>query len=51
MFLFQCLVDVLLYKSTLVALALAIDFGHCGACDAKHTLFSAGDTEHPEVFS
>ena len=41
----------MLYKSTLVALSLAIDFGHCGAGDAKHTLFSTGDTEHPgEVF-
>ncbi len=36
----------LLHKSTLVTLALAIDFGHGGASDAKYTLFSAGDTEH-----
>ncbi len=47
---FQCLVNVMLSKSALVTLALAIDFGHGGASDAKYTLFSAGDTEHP-VFS
>jgi hypothetical protein len=47
MFLFQGFVYVMLHKSTLVTLALAIDFGHGGASDAKYTLFSAGDTEHP----
>ncbi len=46
MYLFECLVYVVLYKPALIALALAIDFREGAAGDAKGALFSTGDTEH-----